>query len=79
MGRYYQFSKKLTEEEAKKIADMMRALENVKIVEFTDDRKYMKVETKDGEYEQVMHGAVNICARVAKGCEVSFSRFAYDD
>ena len=53
------------------------SLNDLKNVELSKDRKRMKVETKDGEYAGVMGAAVNICSRIAHGCELSFDGFAY--
>ena len=77
MGRYYCLSKAITEAEAEEILRELRAKDNLKNVELSEDRKRMKVETKDGEYAGVMGAAVNICSRIARGCELSFEGFAY--
>lgn len=79
IGRYYQFTKKITAEEAEMILKEMKALDDIKSVSITEDLKLMKVETNDYEFAEVMHKAVNICRRLAGGCEVEFSRFAYND
>lgn len=77
MGRYYRLSKEITEAEAEEILRELREKEDLKNVEFCEERKRMKVETKDGEYADVMGAAVNICSRIARGCELSFEGFAY--
>ena len=59
------------------VARELREKDNLKNVELSEDRKRMKVETKDGEYAGVMGAAVNICSRIAHGCELSFDGFAY--
>ena len=59
------------------VARELREKDNLKNVEFSEDRKRMKVETKDGEYAGVMGAAVNICSRIAHGCELSFDGFVY--
>lgn len=75
MGRYYRLSKEITEAEADEILRELREKENLKSVELSEDRKRMKVETEDGEYASVMGAAVNICSRIARGCELSFEGF----
>ena len=39
------------------------------------DRAYLEVETLDDIYSGVMSAAVNICSRIAHGCEISFAKF----
>ena len=77
MGRYYRLSKEITDAEAEEILRELREKDNLKNVELSEDRKRMKVETKDGEYAGVMGAAVNICSRIAHGCELSFDGVAY--
>ena len=77
MGRYYRLSKEITDAEAEEILRELREKDDLKNVELGEDRKRMKVETKDGEYAGVMGAAVNICSRIAHGCELSFDGFAY--
>lgn len=77
MGRYYRLSKEITDAEAEEILRELREKDNLKNVELSEDRKRMKVETKDGEYAGVMGAAVNICSRIAHGCELSFDGSAY--
>ena len=64
MGRYYRLSKEITDAEAEEILRELREKDNLKNVELSEDRKRMKVETKDGEYAGVMGAAVNICSRI---------------
>ena len=54
MGRYYRLSKEITEAEADEILRELREKEDLKSVELSEDRKMMKVETKDGEYASVI-------------------------
>ena len=77
MGRYYRLSKEITDAEAEEILRELREKDNLKNVELSEDRKRMKVETKDGEYAGVMGAAVNICSRIAHGGELSFDGFVY--
>ncbi len=79
MGRYYHLSKKLSKEEIQKVEKEMNALDNVKKAEITKDNDYLKVETVDGQFEDVMRAAVNICSHIAHGTELSFARFAFED
>jgi hypothetical protein len=79
MGRYYHLSKKLSKEEIQEVESKMNALENVKSAEITKDSDYLKVDTVDGQFEDVMRAAVNICSQTAHGTELSFARFAYED
>lgn len=76
MGRYYELSKAISEQEQENALKELTAMENVKKAEITEDGKFLLVETADGEYSDVMSAAVNIFNRVAKGCEMKFSRFA---
>lgn len=76
MGRYYRMSKKVSENEAAEILREMRELGNVERVSLTDEKDHMLVFTKDGDFVNVMNAAVNICRRIAGGCELSFERFA---
>ena len=77
MGRYYRLSKEITEAEAEEILRELREKDDLKAVELSEDRKRMRVETKDGEFSGVMGAAVNICSRIARGCELSFEGFAF--
>lgn len=76
MARYYRFSKPVSDESAE-ILKEMRDLENIKMARkgITEDRAYLEVETLDDIYSGVMSAAVNICSRIAHGCEVSFAKF----
>ncbi len=76
MGRYYRLSKEITEAEAEEILRELREKENLKSIELSEGRKVMRVETKDGEFADIMGAAVNICSRIARGCELSFEGFA---
>lgn len=76
MGRYYVLSKTISEQEKEDALNELKAMENVKKAELTEDGKFLLMETEDGEYGEVMSAAVNIFNRVAKGCEMKFSRFA---
>ncbi|MDD3361766.1 MAG: hypothetical protein PHW34_08865 [Hespellia sp.] len=76
MGRYYRFSKKVTDEQVKLIEKEMRQLEDVESVEITKDHTFLKVVTKDDQFAEVMSKAVNICNRNANGTEISFAQFA---
>ncbi|MDD3219436.1 MAG: hypothetical protein PHC41_06280 [Lachnospiraceae bacterium] len=78
MGRYYRLSKKLNDEEAQEILKEMQDIQNVLNIEITPQRDYMEVETVNDDFADAMGKAVNICRRVAAGCEVSFSRFAVE-
>lgn len=76
VARYYQLTKKITEEMAQKMEEELRDLENVKTAEFTEDLSKLKMETVDGDYVDVMNRAVNICRRIGGGCDLSFAGFA---
>ncbi|MDD3404501.1 MAG: hypothetical protein PHQ72_14300 [Hespellia sp.] len=76
MGRYYRFSKKVTDEQVKLIEKEMKQLEDVESVEVTKDHTLLKVVTKDDQFAAVMSKAVNICRRHANGTEISFAQFA---
>lgn len=76
MGRYYHMSKAVSPEEKEEILREIRTLKNLKSVEITENNTMMKVETVDGVFQDVMNGAVNICRKVAGGCELSFVGFA---
>ena len=73
MGRYYHMSKAVSPEEKEEILREIRTLKNLKSVEITENNTMMKVETVDGVFQDVMNGAVNICRKVAGGCELSFA------
>ncbi len=76
MGRYYHMSKAVSPEEKEEILREIRTLKNLKSAEITENNTMMKVETVDGVFQDVMNGAVNICRKVAGGCELSFAGFA---
>ena len=75
MARYYRFSKPVSDEESAEILKEMRDLEDIKMAEITEDRAYLEVETLDDIYSGVMSAAVNICSRIANGCEIYFAKF----
>ncbi len=75
MGRYYQMSKTVTKDQEKEILKEIRELDNVKHAELKDKRTSLLIETKDGEYTQVMDVVVNIFKRLGDGCELHFLRF----
>ncbi len=75
MARYYHLSKKISEAESEQILRELRAMEDVKSVEMTEDYHFLKVDTQDGVFSGVMDRAVNICRRIAGGCEMRFSGF----
>lgn len=77
MGRFYRLSTALTQEQADEIRRQMRDLEDVESVELTEGNTCLAVVTKDGNFEDVMCSAVNICRRVADGASLSFAGFAY--
>ena len=76
MGRFYQLSKKISEQEASEIMREVLELPDIRDAEIIDDRR---VETKDNVFVDVMSTVVNIFRRVAGGCELSFVGFAYKD
>ena len=76
MGRFYQLSKKISEQEA---SEIMLELPDIRDAEIIDDRSRVRVETKDNVFIDVMSTVVNIFRRVAGGCELSFAGFAYKD
>ena len=71
MGRFYQLSKKISEQEA---AEIMR-----EILELPDIQNAEIVDGKVNVFVDVMSTVVNIFSRVAGGCELSFVGFAYKD
>ena len=76
MARYYRLSKPVSDEESAEILKEMRDLEDIKMAEITEDRAYLEVETLDDIYSgESMSAAVNICSRIAHGCEISFAKF----
>lgn len=74
VGRFYRLSKTVTKEQAQEIVRELTKWENIKSVGITEDQRYLRIETGDGEYGPVMSFAVNVCSRVA-GCELFFDRF----
>ena len=77
MGRFYQLSKKISEQEASEIMREVLELPDIKDAEIADGK--VRVETKDNVFVDVMSTVVNIFRRVAGGCELSFVGFAYKD
>ena len=63
MGRFYQLSKKISEQEASEIMREVLELPDIRDAEIIDDRSRVRV----------------IFRRVAGGCELSFAGFAYKD
>ena len=77
MGRFYQLSKKISEQEVSEIMREVLELPEIKDAESVDGK--VRVETKDNVFIDVMSTVVNIFRRVAGGCELSFAGFAYKD
>lgn len=77
MGRFYQLSKKISEQEASEIMREILELPDIQKAEIVDGK--VRVETKDNAFVDVMSIVVNIFSRVAGGCELSFVGFAYKD
>ena len=77
MGRFYQLSKKISEQEAAEIMREVLELPDIQKAEIVDGK--VRVETKDNVFVDVMSTVVNIFGRVAGGCELSFVGFAYKD
>lgn len=75
MGRKYRLSKKISEAESKEILREMEGVNDIKRIGFTKDGSCLLVETVDGNFQDVMGKAVNICNRVANGLEISFAGF----
>ena len=73
MGRMYRLSKKISE--SNEILKEMKEINEAKRIGFTEDGSYLLVETSEGNYQDVMGKAVNICSRVANGLEISFAGF----
>ncbi|MFA9465731.1 MAG: hypothetical protein ACERKN_15735 [Velocimicrobium sp.] len=73
MARDYKLSRKVTQKESEEIVKEVTLLNNVKKVIIIDD--YLEVETYDNDFSQVMARAVNICGKIAEGCEISFAKF----
>ena len=76
MGRFYQLSKKISEQEVSEIMREVLELPEIKDAEIVDGK--VRVETKDNVFADVST-VVNIFRRVAGGCELSFVGFAYKD
>ena len=69
----------MTDAEEKEVLREIRAIKNINKVEITEGKTYIMVKTLENEYERVMPKVENICRRVARGCEVSFTQFVYED
>lgn len=78
MGRFYRFSKNITEAQAREIEREMKELTIAECAEVTEDNKCLKVVTEEEKYPEVMGKAVNICKRMADGAELSFAGFLYE-
>ena len=76
MARCYKISKKPGEDQANEVLRELREVPGVAVAEFTEDNAYLKVDTEEELYPEVMSRAVNICSRVAGGAELSFAYFA---
>lgn len=79
MGRYYHLTKTIPEDAAVEILKELKAIPDVRTVEFTDNYHYLKVDTKEEAFAEVMSSAVNICRRAGSGCELSFAHFSGED
>ena len=77
MGRFYQLSKKISEQEVSEIMREVLEISDIKDAEIVDGK--VRDETKDNVFADVMSTVVNIFRRVAGGCELSFVGFAYKD
>ena len=62
MGRFYRFSKNITEAQAREIEREMKELTTAECAEVTEDNKCLKVVTEEEKYPEVMGKAVNISA-----------------
>ena len=60
MGRFYQLSKKISEQEASEIMREVLELSDIRDAELGDDRSRVRVETKDNVFVDVMSTVVNI-------------------
>ena len=78
MGRFYRFSKNITEAQAREIEREMKELTTAECAEVTEDNKCLKVVTEEEKYPEVMGKAVNICKRMADGAELRFAGFLYE-
>ena len=79
IGRIYRMAKQITEAEAAEVLREIREVEGVEEADITDERTVLKVKTSEKLYPSVMSRAVNICRRVARGTDLSFVRFDYED
>lgn len=76
MGRYYKFSKEISNTERDAILKEVNELENIENAEITPDLQYLIVKADDIHFGTIMGRVVNICSRAVNGLEISFSRFA---
>lgn len=79
MGRYYHLTKEVSEEIAAEIIKELTEVPNLRTAEFTDSFQYLKVDTTEEAFAEVMSRAVNICRRVGSGCGLSFAHFSGED
>lgn len=77
MGRRYQLSKKIAENQAAKILREIERLPNIKQAQLDTTAKYLDIETSNRDYSDVMSYAVNIFRKFGDDCTLSFSRFLY--
>ena len=75
MGRYYSLTKSIKEEDAARILEELRAMEDVAQADFNEDRSGITIFTVSGKYTAVMDRAVNIFSREGGGAELSFQHF----
>ncbi|MCC8024147.1 MAG: hypothetical protein LIP16_02410 [Clostridium sp.] len=77
MGRRYQFSKNIAENQAAEILREIRELPNIKQAQLNTAANYLDIETSNRDYVDVMSYAVNLFSKAAEGCTLSFSQFLY--
>ena len=63
MGRFYQLSKKISEQEASEIMREVLELPDIRDAEIIDDRSRVRVETKDNVFIDVMSTVVSALLR----------------
>lgn len=73
MTKTYKLSRGINEEQAEEIKKEVEGIKEVVSMEFSEDRKMLKIEADEAVYGDVMNKAVNICRRLAGGCELSYS------
>lgn len=74
MGRYYRFSKKVSEKQASEIIQKINKLDNVTNAQIIPEMNCLLVETQNDDFQEVMGKAVNICHHVAD-VGLSFDKF----